>query len=683
MSQQEFQEVSQNSPEAIPTQMRQIEGREWWLWGFAIAVTLALTLGIVSFTFPWLHFEKDVSYWFDLKEWVRGLAALVLLFDMYTVYQYMQLHRIRRQLAERDQLFQLISENAADMIALVDGDGRRLYNSPAYQKVLGYSPEELKGTSSIDQIHPDDRPRVLQAAEKARQSGRGERVEYRIRHKDGSWRTLESTASAIRDRKGSTGKLVIVNRDISERKRAEEMLVHNAFHDGLTNLPNRALFLDRLQHALTLSKKHPNYNFAVLLIDVDEFKIVNDSLGHSAGDELLIQIGQRLKLSVRRTDTVSRPPLEGITDRRANANTLARLGGDEFTVLLDDIRDPIEAIRVAGRVQAELASPFVVNEQEIVISASIGIASSASPHLNAEDLLRDADIAMYRAKKAGKARCEVFDTAMHASAVKRLRLETDLRKALDQNEFRVYYQPIVSLQTGKITGFEALTRWQHPDGIRSPLDFIPVAEETGLIIPMNRLLLREACKDLQAWQAAYPANPPLTMSVNITPREFAQPDLAHEISKTLDELNFDPNNLRLEIVETIAMGDEEKSGIALAKLKALGVHLSIDDFGTGYSSLSRLRRIPVDTLKIDRAFIMNMDTDAENREIVKTIIMLAHNLGLKVVAEGTETEKHINQLRDLKCEMAQGYFYSRPADNETMLKLLAGNQNARAATVGV
>jgi PAS domain S-box-containing protein len=678
----EFQEVGQNSPQAIPTDMRRIEGREWWLWGFAIAVTLALTLGIVSFTFPWLHFEKDVSYWFDLKEWVRGLAALVLMFDMYTIYQFTQLHRIRRQLAERDQLFQLISENAADMIALVDGEGRRLYNSPAYLKVLGYSPEDLKGTQSIDQIHPDDRSRVMLAAEKARKSGQGERVEYRIRHKNGSWRTLESTASAIRDRKGNTDKLVIVNRDISERKRAEEMLVHNAFHDGLTNLPNRALFLDRLQHALTLSKKHSNYNFAVLLIDVDEFKIINDSLGHSAGDELLIQIGQRLKLSVRRTDMISRPPQIGIPDRRANANTLARLGGDEFTVLLDDIRDPIEAIRVAGRIQAELSTPFVVNQQEIVISASIGIASSASPHLNAEDLLRDADIAMYRAKKAGKARCEVFDTAMHASAVKRLRLETDLRKGLDQNEFRVFYQPIVSLQTGKITGFEALTRWQRPEGLLSPLEFIPVAEETGLIIPMNRLLLREACKDLQAWQAEFPADPPLTMSVNITPREFAQPDLAYEISKTLEQLNFDPAWLRLEIVETIAMGDEEKSGVALAQLKALGVHLSIDDFGTGYSSLSRLRRIPVDTLKIDRAFIMNMDTDAENREIVKTIIMLAHNLGLKVIAEGTETEKHIFQLRELKCEMAQGYFYSRPADNLTMLKLLADNQSAMAAAAG-
>jgi PAS domain S-box-containing protein len=680
MSEQAFQDVNPNSPEIIPIKRHQIEGREWWLWGFAVAVTLALTLGIVSFTFPWLQRETDSSYWFDLKEWVRGLACLVLLFDFYAVYQQLQLHGMRRQLAERDQLFQLISENAADMIALVDNNGHRLYNSPAYQKVLGYSSEDLKATSSIEQIHPDDRPRVLQAAEKARLSGQGERVEYRIRHKDGSWRTLESTASAVRNARGQTDKLVIVNRDITERKRAEETLAHNAFHDGLTNLPNRALLLDRLQHALILSKRHANYKFAVLLIDIDEFKIINDSLGHSAGDELLIQVGRRLKDSVRRADTVSRPRNGGVFDRPVQDDTLARLGGDEFTILLDDVRDPIEAVRVAGRVQAGLAAPFVINGQEIVISASIGITSSTGPHVQAEDLLRDADIAMYRAKRAGKARYEVFDTTMHGNAVKRLKLETDLRKALDQDEFRVFYQPIVSLQTGKITGFEALTRWQRPEGFLSPAEFIPVAEETGLIILMNRQLLREACKDLMAWQAQFPSSPPMTMSVNITPKEFAQPDLAGEMGKILKETGFNPGCLQIEIVETIAMGDAEKSGQVLAQLKALGIRLSIDDFGTGYSSLSRLRRIPVDTLKIDRAFISNMDTDPENREIVRTIIMLAHNLGLKVVAEGAETQEHVNQLKQLNCEMVQGYFYSRPADNKTMLQLLANNQNVRAAS---
>jgi PAS domain S-box-containing protein len=682
MNPQEFQEVSPSSPEAIPTEMRRIDGREWWLWGFAVAVTLALTLGIVSFTFPWFRWDKDASYWFDLREWVRGLAALVLLFDFYTVYQHLQLHRIRRQLAERDQLFQLISENAADMIALVDGEGRRLYNSPAYEKVLGYSSEDLKTTSSFEQIHPDDRLRVLQAAENARMSGQGECVEYRIRHKDGSWRTLESTANAIRNAQGQTDKLVIVNRDITERKRAEELLAHNAFHDALTDLPNRALFLDRLQHALTLSKRHPDYKFAVLLIDVDEFKVINDSLGHTAGDQLLIQIGQRLKDAVRRADTVARPRTAGENDKPANDDRLARLGGDEFTILLDDIRDPIEAVRVAERVQSELATPFVVDRQEIVISASIGIASSSNPHTQVEDLMRDADIAMYRAKRGGKARCEVSDTAMHANAVKRLQLETDLRKALEQGEFRVYYQPIISVQTGKITGFEALTRWQRPEGVLSPISFIAVAEEIGLIIPMNRQLLQEACANLLSWQSQFPSNPPLTMSVNITPKEFAQSDLASEIGKTLKRVGLDPSCLQLEIIETIAMGDAEKSGQVLAQLKALGVRLSIDDFGTGYSSLSRLRRIPVDTLKIDRAFIMNMDSDSESREIVRIIITLAHNLGLKVVAEGTETEEHINLLKQLNCEMAQGYSFSRPADAQAMLKLLASNRNVSTAAAG-
>ncbi|MGA2967534.1 MAG: EAL domain-containing protein [Terriglobales bacterium] len=289
---------------------------------------------------------------------------------------------------------------------------------------------------------------------------------------------------------------------------------------------------------------------------------------------------------------------------------------------------------------------------------------------------------MYRAKRAGKARCEVSDPAMHSNALKRLRLETDLRKALDQGEFRVYYQPIVSLRTGNIAGFEALSRWQRPEGILPPIEFIAVAEEIGLIIAMNRQLLREACQHLRSWQSEFPSNPPLTLSVNITPKEFAQPDLASEIRESLEQTGVDPGCLQLEIIETIAMGDAEKSGRVLSQLKALGVRLSIDDFGTGYSSLSRLSRLPMDTLKIDRAFISHMDSDPESREIVRIIIMLAHNLGLQVVAEGTETEAQINLLKHLNCEMAQGYFYSRPTDDLAIAKLLTSNQSARAASAG-
>src|ERR1700730_13046045 len=287
--------------------MRQVEGREGWLWGSAVAVTLVLTFGILSLTFPGFHLPTDTAYSLNLKEWVRGLAALVVLFDIYTVYQQWQLQRVRRQLAEREQLFQLITENAADMIAVIDRNGQRLYNSPAYQKVLGYGPEELAATSSMDQIHPDDRARVLEASAKARSTGRGERLEYRIRHKDGSWRFLESTCSVIRSPAGESDGLVIVNRDVTERKRAEEKLVHQSFHDGLTGLPNRALFLDRLQRTVTLSRRHTDFSLAVLFIDIDGFKVFRDSLGHAAGDGLLIQIAQRLAASLRGADTVSRP----------------------------------------------------------------------------------------------------------------------------------------------------------------------------------------------------------------------------------------------------------------------------------------------------------------------------------------------------------------------------------------
>ncbi len=649
---------------------RQVERREWWLWGFAITVTLVLTAGIVSLTFPESHFLRN-SEWLNLKEWVRGLACLVLLFDVYTVYQQVQLQRIRRELNQRNQLFEVISENAADMIAVVDGDGNRLYNSPAYQKVLGYSSEELKLTSSTEQIHPDDQQRVLEAAVKAKTNGRGERLEYRMRHKDGTWRILESVATAIQNEEGRTEKLVIVNRDITDRKRAEERLAHNTLHDSLTNLPNRALFLDRVRHVLALSRRHISYKFAVLFIDVDEFKVFNDSLGHAAGDALLMQISRRLGASIRGVDTISRSVLTQTPSPVANEGSLARVGGDEFTILLEDIRDCGDAIRVAERLQERLIIPFIVEGQEVVITASIGIAFCGTSYTNSEDLIRDAEIAMYRAKRQGKARSQVFDAEMHTLAVKRLRLETELRRALEQGEFRVHYQPILSLQSGKIAGFEALSRWQRPEGVLSPAHFIQIAEETGIILPMNRLLLREACLQLRSWQAQFPSDPPLTMSVNVTSKEFAQPDLAAQFRTILADIGVQPSSINVEITETIAMSDPHSSNLVLSELKALGVHISIDDFGTGYSSLSRLQGFQVDTLKIDRTFISRIDTNNESVEIVRIIVMLAHNLGLKVVAEGAETAKQVSLLKELKCDFVQGYFFARPADHAAVQALLA------------
>ena len=668
--------LNQTEPENLIKplpRIRQVEGREWWLWGFAVAVTLVLTFGILSLTFPDVRLLSDRLYSLNLREWIRGLAALVLLFDIYTVYQHMQLQRIRRQLAERDQLFQLISENAADMIALVDSEGRRLYNSPAYQRVLGYGPEELNSTNALEQIHPDDQPRVVEAAEKARRTGRGERLEYRIRHRDGSWRVLESTASAI-GAGGAVQGLVIVNRDITERKRAEEMLAHHAFHDGLTNLPNRVLLLDRLGRAMALSRRHPDFKFALLFIDIDGFKVFNESLGHAVGDALLIQIAQRLMNCLRRADTISRPQQDeksGFGD-----TTLARPGGDEFVVLPEELRDPSDAIRVAERIQARLSAPFTVEGHEIVITASVGIAFGRND-VPAEDLLRDAEIAMYRAKHTGKAHCEVFDNAMHASALKRLQLETDMRRGIEQGEFLVYFQPIISLQHGRVVGFECLSRWQRAQGMVMPNDFIPVADETGLIIPINRQLLPAACRHLRRWHEIFPSEPPLTLSVNISSKEFSQADLAAQIGVLLQESDINPACVDFEITETIAMADAEKSGTILSQLRALGVHLDIDDFGTGYSSLSRLQSFPVDKLKIDRVFVSRMDSDPETHEIVRVIVTLAHNLGLKVVAEGVETEVQLNMLRDIGCEFAQGYLFSKPTDHASIELFLGKSRSGQ------
>ncbi|HJU12657.1 MAG TPA: GGDEF and EAL domain-containing protein, partial [Candidatus Binataceae bacterium] len=550
------------------------------------------------------------------------------------------------------------------------------YNSPAYERVLGYSQDELTSSSAFQQIHPSDRERVLQAAVKARATGQGQRLEYRMRHKDGSWRILESTASPIRNADQGVEGLVIVNRDISERRRAEEMLKRNAFYDGLTDLPNRVLFSDRLQHAVLRARRHSDYKFAVLFIDLDGFKLLNDSLGHSAGDELLVQIATRLTRNFRDTDTLAR---SASSEPRAIENSLARLGGDEFTVLLEDVFSPSDAIRVAQRIQSKLGVPFQVKGQPIVITSSIGIACSATSYSEAEELLRDAEIAMYRAKQAGKARWEVFDPAMHSSAVKRLQLESALRRGIENKELLVYYQPIVSLASGRIVGFEALSRWKTPKGVVSPADFIPVANETGLIVPLNRDLLHEACSQLRSWQTQFQHDPPLTMSINLAAKQLDHPDLAAEIKSIVMASGIAPAVLSFEIVETVAMGDIEKALSILRTIRAIGARISIDDFGTGYSSLSRLPRFPVDILKIDRSFIAEMNRDHESREFVRLIIMLAHTVGLKVVAEGAETKEQINALRDLGCEMAQGYFYSPPVSPEVAFGLLARSEASALA----
>jgi predicted signal transduction protein with EAL and GGDEF domain len=449
---------------------------------------------------------------------------------------------------------------------------------------------------------------------------------------------------------------------VVHRVRSQEKLLHDAFHDSLTTLPNRALFLDRLERAVARAKRHADYKFAVLFIDIDRFKIVNDSLGHDAGDDLIIQVSQRVLRSLRLDDLVSRP-VAASAGWNIKDDTLARLGGDEFTVLLDDIRDPADGIRVAQRIQNTFAEPFVISGQDVFCTASIGIVSGAG-HANAADVLRNADTAMYRAKIHGKARCEIFGEDMHEQSVNRLKLETDLRRALERREFRVYYQPIITLRTGEISGFEALLRWERPGkGFVSPLEFIGVAEEMGLIVLIGMWVLKTACKQAHQWHLEHPLETPLTMSINISARQFLQDDLVAQVERILRETEVEPSAIKLEITESVTMGDAERTIQIVQGLKKLGLRISIDDFGTGYSSLSYLRRFPMDTLKIDRSFVSDLKKNPENREIISTIIGLARNLGMNVVAEGAETLEEISYLKTLDCEFAQGYYYSKPVDS--------------------
>ena len=444
----------------------------------------------------------------------------------------------------------------------------------------------------------------------------------------------------------------------------EDKLTYDALHDPLTQLPNRSFFLERLALCVSWGMLHPDYKFAVLSVDMDRFKVVNDSLGISAGDWLLLQIAERLLGTIRRDDAILRTSeLGGMAGGLGEVGVLARVGGDKFTILLDNIRNASEGIRVAERIQKNIQAPFDVEGEAVFTTASVGIAFSGTGYSAAADMLGDANTAMARAKSLGKARYEICDPTMHATAVSRFRLETDLRQATERQEFRVQYQSIVSLLDFRITGFEALVRWQRPGfGLVMPGGFITAAEDTGLILWIGNWILQEACRQLCAWNSQFPGTPPFTMAVNISAKQFAQADLVSQISHVLRETGLAPENLRLELTESVTMRDEARTTRILSELRKLDVRLCIDDFGTGYSSLSYLRRFALDILKIDRSFVADMLINSETMEIVKTILNLGSNLGMQVIAEGVETAEQASRLRSLGCEFAQGYFFSRPLD---------------------
>lgn len=583
-------------------------------------------------------------------------------------YEQFRIYRIRRESKQREELFQIVTENAADMIALVDVKGHRLYNSPAYRRILGYSAAELGETSAFEQIHPDDRFKVLEAAREARSTGVGKKLEYRIRHKDGSWRILESIAGTIRDDKGDVVKLVIVNRDVTERKQAEEQAQHNSFHDGLTGLPNRRLFLDRLQHLFDSAQREPERRYALLLVDMDGFRVFNDKMGPAVGDQVIVEIGRRLEACVRGKDTISRPQEDLSSVQNA---VLSRMGGDEFALLLENVTDASDAMRAAQRILSAIAEPFMVERHEVWTSASVGIALSVAAHTRAQDLLQDGDVAMRRAKALGGSRCEVFDEAMHSSAASRLTLEAELRGALTMHQFRVYYQPVVQLETRQVTGFEALLRWEHPEqGLISPYKFIDAAEDTGLLLSVGHWLILEASKQLQSWRRENPAMNPVSVSVNLSAKQFADARLISELQRVIRETGIEPSGLQLEITETLAATEPKRTVAVLSGFRHLGIGVILDDFGTGNSSLSALREFPVQAVKIDRALIGGMLADRAICDTVELILLLANKLKFKVIAQGIETAKHWERLRELGCDQGQGYFFSPPIDPKEAGKLL-------------
>jgi len=549
-------------------------------------------------------------------------------------------------LQAREEMFRLLVTHMPDVAWTSDDRGHTIYVSPRVEELLGFPAEAWIEDPAFwwSRVHPDDRERVLAEEKESWDTLRGHRtsVEYRLVGRDGEVRWVSDDAAVVHPEDGSPAHWSGFLTDVTDRKALEEQLQHQAFHDPLTSLANRALFADRVEHALARSGRSRD-SLAVLFLDLDDFKTVNDGMGHPAGDALLVAVAEAVRACLRPMDTA------------------ARLGGDEFAVLIEDLATPDDAIDVAGRIQAAIGRPFQVGGREIYTSASIGIARPASRRDHASQLLRNADSAMYAAKRKGKGRCEIYAPTMHAAAVRRLELNAEMRRGLALEEFAVHYQPIVTLRDGSVSGFEALARWHHPRrGLILPPAFIPTAEETGQIVELGRLVLGEACRQARAWQEAQGPGPRRAMSINVSARQFRDPLLGRTVVDALEAAGLDPSCLVLEITESVLMEDTLAAFQRLRELKDLGVRLAIDDFGTGYSSLSYLRRLPVDILKIDKSFIDGVAERGDALALARTIIRIGKTLRLSTVAEGVERAAQVAALLRIGCDQAQGFHFARP-----------------------